>query len=321
MVQAIRAALTSELARDPKVVLLGQDIGRMGGVFRATEGLHERFGGDRVIDMPIAEASMVGAAVGLAAAGMRPVVEIQFLGFAHLAFHQIAHQLARMRYRSQGRIHCPVTIRCPYGGGVRALEIHSDAAEAMYAQVPGLKVIAPATARDARDLLQASIRDDDPVLFLEPLKGYRLVSDEVPDEAGDTPLGLARIARSGADITLITWSGMVPLAERAAQTLAADGIDAEVIDLRSITPLDVATLGASVRKTGRAVVIQEGPLSGGFGAEIVATLVEEAFFHLEAPVGRVAAPDVPYPFATALEEYFMPGETQIINAVKKVMAA
>lgn len=319
MVEAIRSALTLEMERDDGVLVLGLDVGTMGGVFRATEGLQARFGAERVVDMPVAESSMIGASVGLAMSGLRPVVEIQFLGFAHLAFHQIAHQLARMRYRSQGRLGMPVTIRAPFGGGVRALEIHSDAYESMYAQCPGLKVVAPATAHDAKGLLLAAVRDDDPVLVLEPLRGYRLVRDDVPEGDYTVPLGQARVVREGSDVTLVAWSGMVPVAERTAETLARDRIDAEVIDLRSIVPLDVETLVASVRKTGRAVVIQEGPQSAGFASEVASTVTEAAFFSLEAPVARVAAPDTPYPFATVLEEYYLPGEARVSAAVRRVL--
>ncbi|WP_322544779.1 alpha-ketoacid dehydrogenase subunit beta [Rhodococcoides fascians] len=321
MVEAIRSALSTEMERDDRVMVLGEDIGRLGGVYRATEGLFDKFGSDRVVDMPIAEASIIGASVGLAASGLVPVAELQFLGFGHLAFHQVAHQLARIRYRSQGRLTAPVTIRAPFGGGVRALEIHSDAYESMYANVPGLKVVAPATARDAKGMLLASIRDEDPVLFLEPLRGYRLVKDEVPDEDYTVELGKVRIAREGTDLTIVAWSGMVPQAERAAETLAAEGISAEVVDLRSITPLDVDGLTASVMKTGRAVVIQEGPISSGFAAEVATTITEEVFFSLEAPVQRVAGPDTPYPFAAAIEDFYLPGQTRILAAARKAMSA
>ncbi|MGX1163574.1 pyruvate dehydrogenase E1 component beta subunit [Arthrobacter sp. SLBN-100] len=321
MVEAVRSALMTEMERDDRVMVLGEDVGKLGGVYRATEGLIERFGPDRVFDTPIAEASIIGASVGLAASGVIPVAELQFLGFGHLAFHQVAHQLARLRYRSRGKLTAPVTIRAPFGGGVRALEIHSDAYESMYANVPGLKVVAPATAHDAKGMLLASIRDEDPVLFLEPLRGYRLIKDEVPDGDYTVELGKARIAREGNDITLIAWSGMVPQAERAADTLASEGISAEVIDLRSITPLDVDTLATSVAKTGRAVIIQEGPLSSGFAAEVATTIAEEVFYSLEAPVQRVAGPDTPYPFAAALEDFYLPGQSRILGAARKALSA
>jgi pyruvate dehydrogenase E1 component beta subunit len=321
MIEAIRSALHAEMERDDRVMVLGQDVGAMGGVFRATDGLLGRFGESRVVDTPLAESSIVGASIGLAASGLIPVAEFQFLGFGHLAFHQTAHQLARMRFRSQGRIGCPVTIRAPFGAGVRALEIHSDANEAMYAQVPGLKIAAPATAYDAKGMLTAAIRDEDPVLFLEPLRGYRLVRDEVPDGDYEVPLGQARVARTGEHVTLVAWSGMVPAVERAADVLAREGISAEVIDLRSIAPLDVETIAASVIKTGHAVVIQEGPMTAGFAAEVAFAVSEEAFYSLEAPIERVTAPDTPYPYATALEEFYFPSEARIIAAARKAVGA
>ncbi len=321
MISAIHSTLTAELERDERVILLGQDIGDLGGVFRATDGLQAKFGPDRVVCTPISESAMIGASVGLAASGLVPVVEIQFLGFAHLGYHQMSHQVARMRYRSGGRLAMPITIRCPYGGGVRAIEIHSDAVESMYAQVAGLKVIAPATAYDAKGLLAAAIRDPDPVLFLEPLRGYRLVRGEVPEEDYTVPLGQARIARPGEHITIVAWSGMIPVVERAAEVLAAEGIEAEIVDVRSIVPLDVGTLVASVVKTGRAMVVQEAPLTAGLGSEIVATLTEEAFYNLEAPVARVCAPDTPYPFATALEDYFIPDQGLIVETARRTVHA
>ena len=321
MVEAIRSTLHAEMARDERVMVLGQDVGKMGGVFRATDGLQGQFGEDRVVDTPLAESAILGASLGLAASGMLPVAEIQFLSFAHLGFHQIAHQISRTRFRSQGRITCPVTIRAPFGAGVRALEIHSDAHEAMYAQVAGLKIAAPATAYDAKGLLATAIRDEDPVLVIEPLRGYRLVKDEVPEEDYTVPLGKARVAREGEHITLIAWSGMVPIVVRAAETLAREGISAEVIDLRSIVPLDVDTLAASVTKTGRAVVVQEGPMTAGFAAEVATSITEEAFYSLEAPIARVTGPDTPYPFATALEEFYYPSEARIVGAARLTVGA
>jgi pyruvate dehydrogenase E1 component beta subunit len=317
MIQAIRTALTDEMERDDDVVMLGQDITDLGGVFRASEGLQQRFGADRIMDAPIAESAIIAASLGLSIAGLRPVAEIQFAAFAHLGYHQTAHQLSRMRYRSQGRLNCPMVIRAPFGGGVRALEIHSDSVESIYTQAPGLKVIVPATAYDAKGLLTAAIRDDDPVLFLEPLRGYRLIKDEVPDGDYTVELGSARVAREGTDTTIVAWSGMVPVAERAAETLARENISAEVIDLRSIVPFDVETVVKSVQKTGRAVVVQEGPLTGGFGGEVAATIAEEAFYSLEAPVQRVAGPDTPYPFAASLEEYYLPNEDRLVAAVHR----
>ena len=320
MVTAIRTALAEEMERDERVMVLGEDVGGLGGVFRATEGLLDQFGADRVVDMPLAESAIIGSSVGLAAAGLVPVPEIQFWGFGHLAYHQIAHQLARFRYRTRGRMNSQVTIRAAFGGGVRALEIHSDAYESAYAQIPGLKIVVPSTAADAKGLLKASIRDEDPVLYLEPLRGYRLISDEVPEDPDLlVPLGQARIARPGRDVTVVAWSGMIPVVEAAAAELEGEGIDIEIIDLRTLVPLDVATIVESVARTGRAVVVQEGPMTAGFAAEIVATIGEETFYSLEAPIGRVCAPDTPYPFATALEEYYVPGVAPIVGAVQEAV--
>lgn len=320
MVTAIRTALWEEMERDDRVMVLGQDVGGLGGVFRATDGLLDEYGSDRVVDMPLAESAIVGSSIGLAAAGLVPVPEIQFWGFCHLAYHQITHQLARFRYRMRGRMDSQITIRAAFGGGVRALEIHSDAYESAYAQIPGLKIVVPSTAADAKGLLKSSIRDEDPVLFLEPLRGYRLITDEVSDDPETlVPLGRARIARPGQHVTVVAWSGMIPVVEAAAIELEEKGIDIEIVDLRTIVPLDVATVVESVEKTGRAVVVQEGPMTAGFAAEVIATIGEEIFYSLEAPIARVCAPDTPYPFATALEEYYVPGVTHVVSAVEKVV--
>ena len=317
VVEAVNQALALEMARDERVVVLGEDVGLSGGVFRATDGLHKRFGADRVIDTPLSEGVIAGAAIGLALAGWVPVAEIQFLGFAHNGFNQIVDQLARVRYRSVGRLSAQVTIRAPYGGGVRAPELHSDGFEAHFAHAPGLKVVAPATPADIKGLLLASIRDPDPVMFLEPLRGYRQVKGEVPDGDYEVEIGLARIARPGTDVTLVAWSAAVQLALQAAEDAQAQGISVEVIDLRTLVPLDVAALAASVSKTGRAVVVQEAPLTSGFAAEVVATIQEEAFFSLQAPIRRVAAPDVPYP-TQLLEEAYLPDAERVLAAIVAV---
>jgi pyruvate dehydrogenase E1 component beta subunit len=319
MLQAINAALDEALAADPRVMIIGEDVGRLGGVFRATDGLAARYGDDRVVDMPLAEGAIVGAALGLAVAGMRPIAEIQFLGFAHQAFHQIGQQVARMRFRSQGACAVPLVLRAAYGGGVRTPELHSDAFEAFYTHCPGLKVIAPATARDAKGLLAQAIADPDPVLFLEPLRGYRLVRDEVESAPFTLPFGKLRVARAGSDLTLIAWSAAVQLAERAADALQQDGISAEVLDLRSLAPLDIDGIVAAVVRTGRCVVIQEAPYTGGFGAEIAATLAEEAFYDLHAPIQRVAAPDTPYPLA-AIEDRYVPSVADVVAAAQRALA-
>jgi pyruvate dehydrogenase E1 component beta subunit len=318
MLQAIRATLATEMERDERIILLGQDIGRNGGMFRATEGLQQRFGEDRVVDMPLAEGVIVGAAVGLACSGLRPVPELQFLGFGSQAFHQIEGQVARMRVRSQGRHPMPIVIRAPFGGNVRTPEMHSDAHEAKYANSPGLKVVMPATAHDAKGLLTEAIRGDDPVLFCEPLRGYRLVKDEVPDEDYSTEFGRLRIVRDGSDITLVAWSAAVVVAQRAAELAAEEGISCQVADLRTLVPLDAEGLGNAVAATGRALVIHEAPLTAGFGAEVVATIVEHAFWSLKAPVIRVAAPDTPYPIAS-LEQLYVPSAERVLEAVRRAM--
>lgn len=315
MIEAIRSALRSELQRDGRVMLLGQDIGGLGGVFRATDGLQAEFGTDRVVDMPLAEGAIAGASLGLALSGLVPVAEIQFLGFTHQAFHQIGPQLGRYRFRSQGRFGAQVTIRTPFGGGVRTPELHSDAIEAQFVQTPGIKVVMPTTAYDAKGLLLEAIRDPDPVLFCEPLRGYRLTKDDVPEDDYTVPFGQARVARHGDDVTLVAWSAAVQLAERAADLLAEEGISAEVLDLRTLVPLDEDTLVASVTRTGRCVVVHEAPLTSGFGAEVVATVQEQAFYSLEAPIARVAAPDVPYPIA-GIEDWYVPDIIRVADAVR-----
>lgn len=317
VVEAVNQALALEMARDDRVVVFGEDVGLSGGVFRATDGLYKKFGKERVIDTPLSEGVIAGAAIGLAIAGLVPVAEIQFLGFAHNGFNQIVDQLARVRYRSVGRLSAQVTIRAPYGGGVRAPELHSDGFEAHFAHAPGLKVVAPATPADTKGLLLASIRDPDPVLFLEPLRGYRQTKGEVPDGDHEVEIGKARIARAGTDVTLVAWSGAVQVALQAAEDAQAQGISVEVIDLRTLVPLDVAALAASVSKTGRAVVVQEAPLTAGFGAEVVATIQEEAFFSLQAPIRRVAAPDAPYP-TQLLEESYTPSPERVLQAIVAV---
>ncbi|MGH8998735.1 MAG: alpha-ketoacid dehydrogenase subunit beta [Acidimicrobiia bacterium] len=318
MVEAINHTLAAEMGRDERVMVLGQDVAVNGGVFRATEGLLDRYGPDRVVDTPLAEGAIVGAAVGLAAGGMIPVPEIQFLGFAWQAFHQIGGQLARLRYRSHGRFDCPVVVRAPFGGGVRTPELHSEAIEAQLVQCPGLKVVLPASAADAKGLLASAIRDPDPVMFLEPLRGYRLIKDDVPDGEHLVPLGRARVVRPGEDVSIVAWSAQVAVARRAADVLEAEhGIAAEVLDLRSLVPLDLEAIVATVEHTGRAVVVSEAPYSAGFGAEVVATICEEAFYSLEAPVARVSGWDVSYPVGM-LEDGYVPDADRVVAAVLRV---
>lgn len=320
MVEAIRSCLGAEMQRDERIVLLGQDIGVNGGVFRATEGLQARFGSDRVVDMPLAEGVIIGSAVGLACSGLVPIPELQFLGFGSQAFHQIEGQVARMRFRSQGRYAMPMVIRAPFGGNVRTPEMHSDAHEAKYVNAAGLKVVMPATAYDAKGLLAEAIRDPDPVLFCEPLRGYRLIKDEVPDEDYTVPLGEARLAREGDELVIVAWSAAVVIAEKAAELAAAEGYSVAVLDLRSLVPLDTDALRDVTARCGRALVVHEATLTGGFGAEIAATIQAEAFWSLEAPIARVAAYDTPYPIAS-LEEFYVPSVERVLAAIRDVMEA
>jgi pyruvate dehydrogenase E1 component beta subunit len=317
MLEAIRATLEREMERDDRVLVLGQDVGRNGGVFRATDGLQARFGADRVVDTPLSEGVIVGASVGLAAAGMVPVAEIQFLGFAWQAFHQIAGQMARLRYRSDGRFDCPITIRAPFGGGVRTPELHSDSLEAQLVQCPGLKVVLPGSAADAAGLLATAIRDPDPVMFLEPLRGYRMIKDDVPDGGHLVPFGLARAVLDGDDCVVIAWSAMVEVARKAAEMVDASVL---VLDLRTLVPLDVEAITKAVERCGRAVVVQESPLTGGFASEVVATIQEECFYSLEAPVARVSGWDVPYPVGL-LENGYVPDAERVAAAIRRTLAA
>ena len=318
MLEAINETLHSEMARDERIVVLGEDVGRNGGVFRATEGLIEKFGEYRVVDTPISEAAIAGSAVGLAMAGLVPVAEIQFLGFSYQAMHQIAGQIARLRYRTQSRFEPQITIRAPFGGGVRTPELHSDSLEAQFANIPGLKIVLPATASDAKGLLTSAIRDPDPVLFLEPLRGYRGIRDLVPDEEHAIPLGEANLVKKGDDIVIISWSYQGELSKRVAESLEEDGVSVAVLDLRSIVPLDVEALTQIVAHCGRAVVVQEAPETGGFASEIIATINDECFWSLEAPVARVSGFDVPYPVGM-LENLYVPDEARIRAAVLKTM--
>jgi len=316
VLEAINNALDEEMSRDPKVMVLGLDVGKLGGVFRATSGLLERHGAQRVVDTPLAEASIIGASLGLAISGMVPVAEIQFLGFAAQAFHQIGPQLARYRARSRGRYHCQVTIRAPFGGGIHSPEFHSDAVEAQFVQSPGIKVVMPSNPYDAKGLLIEAIRDPDPVLYCEPDRLYRLGRMEVPDGAYTIPFGKAAIIREGEDITLVAWSAAVETCLVAAERLADEGISATVVDLRTLVPFDVETVVAAVAKTGRCVVVHEAPLSAGFGAEVAATLASEAFYDLDAPIARVTSWDVPYP-AAPLEGWYLPSVERVVAAARR----
>ncbi|WP_028982921.1 alpha-ketoacid dehydrogenase subunit beta [Sporolactobacillus terrae] len=315
MIQAITDAMRTELRRDDNVLVFGEDVAKNGGVFRATEGLYDEFGEDRVFDTPLAESGIAGLALGLALQQYRPIMEIQFFGFVFEAMDGIASQLARLRYRSGGHYHAPVTIRSPFGGGVRTPELHSDNLEGLFAQCPGLKVVIPSNPYDAKGLLIAAIRDNDPVLFLEHMKLYRSFREEVPEEAYTIELGKAKIVREGSGLTLITYGAMVRTALKAAEQLQKEGIDCEIIDLRTISPLDTETIVKSIQKTNRAVVVQEAQKQAGIAAQVIAEINDRALLHLEAPVGRVSAPDSVFPFASA-EDVWLPNEKDIIEQAK-----
>lgn len=318
IIQAINQALAQAMEQDPRVMVLGEDVGKNGGVFRATDGLVDRFGEHRVVDTPLAESAIVGSSVGLAIGGMRPVAEIQFFGFIYETMDQIGTQASRIRFRSQGRYHVPLVIRAPYGGGVRTPEIHSDSIEAFFTHSPGIKVVTPSTPYDAKGLLLASIQDPDPVLFIEPMRLYRAFREEVPEEWYEVPLGKARIAREGNQVTLIAWGPMVPVAEKAAEQAAQGGVSVEVIDLRTLSPLDVETITDSVEKTGRAVVVHEAVRTGGLGAEVAATIQERAFLSLEAPVMRVTGYDTPFP-VPSVEDLWLPDTGRVLAAIQAAM--
>jgi len=318
MVEAINLALRQEMRRDERVVLLGEDVGVDGGIFRATKDLIEKFGESRVMDTPLAESGILGFSIGMAMRGMIPVPEMQFSGFAYLGFHQLESHAARMRWRTQGGLHVPMTVRMPYGAGVRALEHHSESREVFYAHIPGLKIVVPSGPRNARSLLLAAIRDPDPVVFFEPKASYRAFREEVPDDEEVADIGKAVTVRKGADITIVAYGAMLPRAIEAADALAEDDIGAEVIDLISLSPLDWPAVSASVRKTGRCVVVHEAPLSYGPGGEIAARVMEDAFLSLEAPVGRVAGPDVHVPYF-AREARYLPDCARILGVCKSVL--
>jgi len=317
VIQAVNDALRQEMRRDPRVVVLGEDVGAFGGVFRATAGLQKEFGEERVFDTPLAEGGIIGAAVGMALYGLRPVPEIQFADFIFPAFDQIVNEVAKMRYRSGGQYPCPLVIRTPYGGGIKGGHYHSQSPEALFIHVAGLKVVCPSNPRDAKGLLTAAIRDPDPVLFLEPKRVYRAAKGEVPEGDFVLPLGEAAVTRQGGQVTVVAWGAMWHEADQAAREAAAEGIDCEVIDLRSLQPLDLDTVVASVRKTGRCVVVHEAPLTCGFGAELAALVQERCFTSLEAPVARVTGFDTPFPYA--LENEYLPRAPRILEALRQTM--
>ncbi len=316
VIQAVNDALRTEMRRDASVVVLGEDVGRFGGVFRATQGLQQEFGTDRVIDTPLAESGIIGTAVGMALYGLRPVPEIQFADFIFPAADQIVNEVAKYRYRSGGQYACPLVIRSPYGGGIRGGHYHSQSPEAHFIHTAGLKVVVPSNPYDAKGLLIAAIRDPDPVLFFEPKRVYRAARGEVPEGEYTLPLGKARVTREGSQVTLLAWGAMWHEADQAAREAEAEGIDCEVLDLRSLQPLDIEAVEASVRKTGRAVIVHEAPRTCGFGAELSALIQERCFLHLEAPVTRVTGFDTPFPYT--LETEYLPRAPRILQALRKV---
>ena len=318
MKEAIRDALRVELKRDPNVILFGEDVGNVGGVFRVTEGLQKEFGEERVFDTPLAESAIGGLAVGLGIQGFRPVAEIQFVGFIFEALDQMVVQAARMRFRSGGKYNSPIVFRTPFGGGVKAAELHTDSLEGLLTQTPGIKVVVPSNPYDAKGLMIASIRDNDPVFFMEHLNLYHAFRAEVPEEDYVVELGKANVVREGSDVTIITYGMMVHTSVKAAEELEKQGLKVEVIDLRTISPIDIDTVLASIKKTNRAIVVQEAQKSAGVAAEVIAQINEKAILHLEAPVLRVAGPDTVYPFAQ-IEDTWLPNPARIVAAVNKVM--
>jgi pyruvate dehydrogenase E1 component beta subunit len=317
MVQAINLALHEEMERDASIVVMGEDVGVDGGVFRVTEGLLEKFGSERVIDTPLAESGIVGTAIGMAVSGLKPVAEIQFEGFSYMTIDQLAAHASRIRYRSRGAYHCPLVVRAPYGGGVRALEHHSEAVATFFIHIPGMKVVIPSSPYDAKGLLISSIRDPDPVFFFEPKRLYRAFKEEVPEGDYTVPLGEGKKLTEGDELTLICWGGMVRVCQEALEKVKDTSV--ELIDLRTLSPLDDKLIIDSVKKTGRAVIVHEEPRTLGLGAEIIARINEKAFLSLEAPIKRVTGYDVPVPLPK-LEDYYLPDAEKVADALKEVAA-
>ncbi|MDB4954278.1 MAG: Transketolase central region [Myxococcales bacterium] len=317
LLESVRNALQTQMRADPRVVVLGEDVGKFGGVFRATSGLFDEFGGDRVIDTPLAEAGIIGTAIGMALYGLRPVPEIQFSDFIFPAFDQIVNELAKFRYRSGGQYPCPVVIRTPVGGGIRGGHYHSQSPEALFIHTPGLKVVCPSNPYDTKGLLLSCMRQNDPVLFMEPKRIYRASKGEVPEGDYTIELGKAAIVTQGTQCTVIAWSGMVSIAEEAAKKAAEAGISIEVIDMRTLMPFDLETVLASVKKTGRCVIVHEAPKTCGFGAELIASIQERAIENLEAPILRVTGFDTPFPYS--LEHEYLPNADRVVNAVRQTL--
>jgi pyruvate dehydrogenase E1 component beta subunit len=318
IVQAVNQALREEMRRDDKIVVLGEDVGRDGGVFRATEGLFDEFGADRVLDTPLAESGIIGTAIGMAIYGLNPVPEIQFLDFIYPAFDQIVTNLAKLRYRSGGQYSCHLVVRAPYGGGIKGGHYHSQSSEAYFAHTAGLKVVIPATPHDTKGLLISSLRDPDPIIFLEPKRIYRSVKGEVPDGEFTVPIGKARIAREGGDVSIFAYGAMLHVAMEAAEAAKKrSGAEIEVVDLRTLVPLDVETVIESAKKTGRVIIVHEAPKTAGFGAEVSALIAERAIEYLKGPILRVTGYDTPFPYT--LEEHYLPSVPKVLKAIEKIM--
>lgn len=322
LIDAVRAAMDEELARDPRVFITGEDVGPRGGVFRATQGLFEKYGATRIVDSPLAELSIVAIGIGAALADLRPICEIQFADFIHPAFNQIVNEAAKMYYRSDGQWRVPMVMRVPYGGGIAGGLYHSQSIEAFFTHCPGLKVVVPSTPRDAKGLLKSAVRDPNPVLFLEPKKGYRAIKGDVPDGDYTVPIGPARIAREGRDLSVFAYGMMAHYTAQAAEKVAReDGIDAEVIDLRTLLPVDKKTILESIKKTGKALIVYEDNYTMGYGAEVAALLADDGFEFLDGPVKRFAGPDVPgVPFSHPMQEFFMPNPDKIADAIRELAA-
>ena len=320
LIEGVRQAMDEEMARDERVFIMGEDVGPRGGVFRATMGLFEKYGEKRVIDTPLAELSIAGVGIGAALYGMRPICEIQFADFIHPAVNQIVNEAAKLCYRSRGEWTVPIVIRAPYGGGIGGGLYHSQSVEALFAHIPGLKVVIPSNPYDAKGLLKSAVRDPNPILFFEPKKGYRLIKGEIPEgEEVLVPIGPARVTRPGRDLSVFAYGMMHHYTLQAAEQVAAEGIEAEVIDLRTLLPVDREAIVESVRKTGKALIVYEDNLTGGYGAEIAATLAEHAFTDLDAPIRRLAGPDVPaVPFSHPLQDWFMPDAEKIAEAIREL---
>lgn len=317
IVQAVNQALREEMRRDDRIVVLGEDVGKDGGVFRATEGLYNEFGPDRVMDTPLAESGIIGTAIGMAIYGLNPVPEIQFLDFIYPAFDQIVTNLAKLRYRSGGQYSCHLVVRAPYGGGIKGGHYHSQSSEAYFTHTAGLKVVIPSTPYDTKGLLLSSLRDPDPVIFLEPKRIYRAVKGEIPEGEFTVPIGKARIAREGRDVSIFAYGAMLHVALEATEAAKKNGVEVEVVDIRTLVPLDIETVIASVQKTGRVIIVHEAPKTSGFGAEISALIAERAIEYLKGPVLRVTGFDTPFPYT--LEEYYLPSVPRVLKAIDKIM--